>query len=67
MIWRAAMRVLRYWEETSAIVIRFVKSSEQPSGLKTSSDANWGGDQAMRRSTSGFLVLNVMLHLCTRA
>ncbi|KAL3665196.1 hypothetical protein V7S43_019066 [Phytophthora oleae] len=57
MHWRAAIRVLRYLKGSAAVGIKFRSCSKPTCGLTTFSDANWGGDQATRRSTSGVLVM----------
>jgi hypothetical protein len=56
MHWRAAIRVLRYLKGTKDMGIVL---SRNESKLHTYSDANWGGDIATRRSTSG-----VFMKLC---
>ncbi|GMF54557.1 unnamed protein product [Phytophthora fragariaefolia] len=57
MHWRAAIRVLPYLKGTATVGIRFMKTGLSVCGLKTFSDANWGGDKASRRLSSGVLIL----------
>ncbi|KAE9006178.1 hypothetical protein PF005_g12886 [Phytophthora fragariae] len=55
--WHAAIRVLRYLKGTSKMALVFKRGSSKNVAVSAFCDANWGGDLATRRSTSGVLVL----------
>lgn len=57
MHWRAAKRVLCYLKGTQNHGIQFTRDKENAICMAAYCDANWGGDTATRRSTSGVLVL----------
>ncbi|KAI9920478.1 hypothetical protein PsorP6_015587 [Peronosclerospora sorghi] len=51
--WNAVVSVLRYLKVTATLGITFTSDN---ASIDNYSDANWGGDKASRRSTSGVLV-----------
>jgi hypothetical protein len=56
-IMKAAVRVLRYLKSTAKVGICYKRGDPTSFVPTVFVDANWGGDVATRRSTSGVLVL----------
>ncbi|KAE9193583.1 hypothetical protein PF005_g18012 [Phytophthora fragariae] len=53
---QAGIRVLRYLKGTSSTGIKFRRPQGSACSVAVFCDANWGGDIATRRSTSGILI-----------
>ncbi|OWZ08870.1 polyprotein [Phytophthora megakarya] len=54
--WRAGIRVLKFLKGTISMGLRFQRTQQPIGTIIGFSDANWGGDSASRRSTSGVLM-----------
>ncbi|XP_063800307.1 uncharacterized protein LOC134968742 [Pseudophryne corroboree] len=51
--WIAVKRILRYLKGTSSLKLEFIKAKD--SSLKLFCDANWGSDEDVRPSYTGYL------------
>ena len=54
--WLAAIRLVKYLHSTSSLVLRYTQQ-EEPASVIGYSDADFAGDTATRRSTSGFVFM----------
>jgi hypothetical protein len=54
--WQAGIRVLMYLKDTTSTGIKFRRPHGSACSVTVFCDANWGGDIATRRSTSGIVI-----------
>ena len=55
--WTAGKRILRYLQGAKNLGLLFKKRNSVEFKIEAYSDADWGGDHAERKSTTGYVIL----------